>query len=99
MKKQEQQEEDYFILKLYIVGQTKNSALALTNLKKICEEHLPGKYEIEVIDLMLHPELAQKDQILAIPTLVRKLPNPVRKIVGNLSKTDSVIAGLDIKLK
>lgn len=83
-------------LKLYVAGQTPKSLAALSNLKKICDEHLKGKYHVEVIDLMKNPQLAQGDQILAIPTLVKKLPVPVRKIIGDLSNTDRVLIGLDI---
>ena len=82
---------DYFILRLYIAGQTPNSMTAIANLKKICEEKLDGKYRIE------KPQLAKGDQIIAIPTLVRRLPSPVKKIIGNLSKTESVIVGLDLQ--
>jgi circadian clock protein KaiB len=84
-------------LKLYVAGQTPKSLAAFANLKRICEEHLEGKYRIEVIDLMVNPQLAKGDQILALPTLVRKLPDPVRKIIGDLSNTERVLVGLDIK--
>ena len=84
-------------LKLYVAGQTPKSIAAFANLKKICEEKLAGKYSIEVIDLLENPQLAQGDQILAIPTLVRKLPVPVRKIIGDLSNTERVLVGLDLK--
>ena len=88
---------DFFILRLYIAGQTPNSIVAIANLKKICEEKLHGKYRIEVVDLLEKPQLAKGDQIIAIPTLVRRLPPPVKKIIGNLSKTESVIVGLDLQ--
>ena len=88
---------DFFILRLYIAGQTPNSMTAIANLKKICEEKLEGKYRIEVVDLLEKPQLAKGDQIIAIPTLVRRLPPPVKKIIGNLSKTESVIVGLDLQ--
>jgi circadian clock protein KaiB len=84
-------------LKLYVAGQTPKSLQAFANLKKICEEHLKGQYTIEVIDLLENPQLASGDQILAIPTLVRKLPPPIRKIIGNLSNTERVLVGLDLK--
>ena len=84
-------------LKLYIAGQTPKSLLAFANLKRICEEHLAGEYHIEIIDLRKRPQLAKGDQILALPTLVRKLPEPVRKIVGDLSNTERVLVGLDIR--
>lgn len=84
-------------LRLYVAGQTPKSLAALSNLKKICAEHLDGKYELEVIDLMKNPHLAQGDQILAIPTLVRNLPQPMRKIIGDLSNVDRVLVGLDLR--
>jgi circadian clock protein KaiB len=84
-------------LKLYVAGQTPKSIEALANLKKLCEEHLKGQFRIEVIDLMKNPQLAKGDQILAIPTLVRKLPEPIKKIIGDLSNTERVLVGLDIK--
>ncbi len=84
-------------LRLYVAGQTPKSLTAFANLKKICEEHLKGSYRIEVIDLMKNPQLAAGDQILAVPTLVRKLPVPVRKIIGDLSNTERVLIGLDMR--
>lgn len=84
-------------LRLYVAGQTPKSLAAFANLKKICEEHLAGQYSIEVIDLLKHPQLASGDQILAIPTLVRKLPEPIKKIIGDLSNTERVLVGLDIR--
>jgi circadian clock protein KaiB len=84
-------------LRLYVAGQTPNCVRAFSNLKKICDEHLKGRCTIEVIDLLENPKLAKGDQITAIPTLIRKLPPPVRKIVGNLSKTERVLVGLDLK--
>lgn len=84
-------------LRLYVAGQTPRSLAAVANLKAICEEHLQGRYTIEVIDLMENPQLASGDQILAIPTLVRKLPPPLRKIIGDLSDTERVLVGLDLK--
>jgi len=83
-------------LRLYVAGQTPKSIAAFANLKKICEEHLKGKYNIEVIDLLENPKLAKGDQILAIPTLVRKLPEPIRKIIGDLSNTERVLVGLNL---
>jgi len=94
--KRPQAAEDTFLLRLYVAGQTPKSLLAFSNLKKICEEHLAGRYQIEVIDLLENPQLARGDQILAIPTLVRKLPEPVRKIIGDLSNTERVLIGLDL---
>jgi circadian clock protein KaiB len=84
-------------LRLYVAGQTPKSITAFVNLKKICEEHLAGKYRIEVVDLVKNPQLAQGDQIVAIPTLVRKLPEPIRKIIGDLSNTDRVLVGLQLR--
>lgn len=89
--------DDKWILRLYVAGQTPKCITAFTNLKKICEEQLRGQYKIEVIDLLKDPHLSKDDQILAIPTLVRKLPVPVRKIIGDLSNTERVLVGLDIK--
>jgi circadian clock protein KaiB len=84
-------------LRLYVAGQTPKSVLALTNLKQICEEHLLGRYEIEVIDLLENPQLAKGDQILALPTLVRRLPEPIKKIIGDLSNKERVLVGLDLQ--
>jgi circadian clock protein KaiB len=84
-------------LRLYVAGQTPKSLAAFANLKRICEEHLYGQYQIEVIDLMENPHLAREDQILAIPTLVRKLPEPLRKIIGDLSNKERVLLGLDVR--
>lgn len=84
-------------LRLYVAGQTPKSLAAFANLKKICEEHLAGQYHIEVIDLLKEPQLASGDQILAIPTLVRKLPEPIRKIIGDLSNTERVLVGLNLR--
>jgi circadian clock protein KaiB len=84
-------------LRLYVAGQTPKSMAALSNLKRICTEHLDEKYELEVIDLIKNPQLAQGDQILAIPTLVRNLPVPIRKIIGDLSNVDRVLVGLDLR--
>lgn len=84
-------------LRLYVAGQSPRSLAAFANLKKICEEHLPGRYNIEVVDLVKHPQLAAGDQILAIPTLVRKLPQPLRKIVGDLRDVEKALVGLQIR--
>lgn len=84
-------------LRLYIAGNTPKSVAALTNLKRYCEEHLFDQYKIEVIDLLVHPQLAAGDQILAIPTLVRKVPVPIRKIIGDLSNEEKVLVGLNIR--
>jgi circadian clock protein KaiB len=84
-------------LRLYVAGQTAKSLQAFANLKRICEEHLAGQYSIEIIDLLKNPQLAKGDQILALPTLVRKLPEPVKKIIGDLSNTERVLVGLDLR--
>jgi len=89
--------KDIWELRLYVAGQTPKSLAAFANLKKICEEHLEGKYHIEVVDLLKNPQLAGGDQILAIPTLVRQLPPPIKKIIGDLSNTLRVLVGLDIR--
>ncbi len=89
--------EELWDLRLYVAGQTPKSLAAFANLKRLCEEHLAGKYNIEIIDLMKNPQLARGDQILAIPTLVRKLPTPIKKIIGDLSNTERVVVGLDIR--
>ncbi len=88
--------EPRWILRLYVAGQTPKSVRAFANLTRICEEHLAGDYRIEVVDLIENPKLAEGDQILAIPTLVRQLPPPVRKIIGDLSQTERVLVGLNI---
>lgn len=90
-------DQEFYILRLYVAGQTKKSLAAFANLKKICEENLCGRYRIEVIDLLENPQLANGDQILAIPTLVRKLPPPIKKIIGDLSNTERVLVGLDLR--
>ncbi len=89
--------DDKYELRLYVAGQTPRSLEAFANLKKICEEYLKGRYTIEVIDLLENPKLAAGDKILAIPTLVRKLPEPIRKIIGTMSDTERVLVGLDLR--
>ena len=84
-------------LRLYVAGATAKSVAALANLRRLCETHLAGRYEIEVVDLLVNPKLAAGDQILAVPTLVRKVPEPIRKIIGNLSNEERVLVGLDVK--
>ena len=84
-------------LRLYVAGQTPKSLTAISNLKRICEEHLAGRYNVEVIDLLKTPQLAEGDQIVALPTLVRHLPPPLKRIIGNLSDTERVLVGLDIR--
>lgn len=84
-------------LRLYVAGQTPKSLTAFENLKRICEEHLRGRYMIEVIDLMVNPQLAEGDQIIAVPTLIRNLPEPMKRIIGDLSNTEKVLVGLELK--
>lgn len=88
--------EDRWTLRLYVAGKTPKSVAALANLKRVCEEYLAGKYTIEVVDLLVDPALARSDQIVAIPTLVRKLPEPIRRIIGDLSNTERVLVGLQL---
>jgi circadian clock protein KaiB len=90
-------EVETWALRLYVAGQSPKSIAAFANLKRLCEEHLAGRYTIEIVDLLEHPQLAAGDQILAIPTLVRKLPEPLRKIVGDLRNTERTLVGLDLK--
>ena len=97
MTNTENTDENKWMLRLYVAGQTPKAITAYTNLKKICEEHLQGSYQIEVIDLLVNPTLAKDDQILALPTLVRKLPEPIKKIIGDLSNTERVLVGLDVR--
>jgi circadian clock protein KaiB len=91
-------ESQDFVLRLYVAGQTPKCLRAFSNLKRICEEHLTNRYRIEMIDLMSDPALARGDQILAVPTLVRRVPKPVKKIIGDLSNTRRVLAGLDLSI-
>jgi circadian clock protein KaiB len=90
-------DRDFWNLRLYVAGQSPKSMRAFTNLKRICEQHLAGRYQIEVVDLVEEPQLAEGDQILAIPTLVRRLPEPIRKIIGDLSNEHRTLVGLDLK--
>jgi len=92
-------QDGHYRLRLYVAGQTSKSVAAMRNLKRFCDEHLAGRYEIEVIDLMKSTQLAAGDQILAIPTLVRRLPSPLKRIIGDLSNTEKVLVGLDIRPK
>jgi circadian clock protein KaiB len=91
------EQETKYELRLYVAGKTAKSVTALSNLKRYCEEHLKGQYKIEVIDLLVQPQLAEGDQIFAIPTLVRKVPEPIRKIIGDLSNEEKVLVGLNIR--
>jgi circadian clock protein KaiB len=88
---------DLWELRLYVAGKTAKSVAAFENLTRICEEHLPGKYTIEVVDLIVHPQLAKGDQIVAIPTLIRKLPEPIRKVIGDLSNIERTLVGLQLR--
>lgn len=88
---------EHYNLRLYVAGQTPKSAAAIANLRRICEEHLASRYTIEVVDLLLQPQLAAGDQILAVPTLVRRLPAPLKRIIGNLANAERVLVGLDIR--
>jgi circadian clock protein KaiB len=90
-------EAETWELRLYVAGQTPKSVMAIANLKSYCEQHLKGRYQLEVIDLLKNPQLAEGDQILAIPTLVRKVPEPIRKIIGDLSNEEKVLVGLDVR--
>jgi circadian clock protein KaiB len=88
---------DLWDLRLYVAGKTTKSLVALENLQRLCDEHLAGKYRIEIVDLLEHPQLAKGDQILAIPTLVRKLPQPIRKVIGDLSNVERTLVGLQLR--
>jgi circadian clock protein KaiB len=92
-------DSDHYHLRLYVAGQTAKSLAAVANLRRVCEDHLAGRYDIEVIDLLQNPKLAVVDQILAIPTLVRGLPGPLKRLIGSLSDTEKVLVGLDIRPK
>lgn len=92
-------QENRYVLRLYITGMTPQSVRAIANVKKICEEHLKGRYELEVIDLYQQPQLAEGEQIIAAPTLIKKLPLPLRRIIGDMSKTERVLVGLDLQRK
>lgn len=96
-EKQRKQSNDRFILRLFVTGTTPQSVKAIANIKHICEEHLKGKYDLEVVDLYQQPGLAKGEQIIAAPTLIRKLPLPLRRIIGDMSNTERVLVGLEIK--
>ncbi len=98
-KKVESRREKEWELKIYVAGETDKSKAAIKNLQKVCDEYLKGRYHIEVIDLVKHPQLAAEEQIFAVPTVVRKLPEPLKKLIGDLSATEKVLVGLDIKPK
>jgi len=90
-------DSEHYVLRLYVAGQTPRSQLAIKNLKAICEQYLSDHYQLEVIDLYQQPQLAEGDQIVAVPTLIKSLPEPMRRIIGDLSNTEKVIVGLDLK--
>ncbi|MEO7867439.1 MAG: circadian clock KaiB family protein [Candidatus Eisenbacteria bacterium] len=92
-----EQDPEMWDLRLYVAGKTAKSMAAVANLEKLCEEHLAGKYRIEVVDLLVHPHLAKGDEIIAIPTLVRKLPSPIRRVIGDLSNVDRALVGLQLR--
>jgi circadian clock protein KaiB len=92
-------EADNWNLRLYVAGQTPKSIAAFANLKQLCEKHLPGRYQIEIIDLVKQPQMAQSDQIVALPTLVRRLPEPLKRIIGDLSNLERVMVGLDLRFQ
>ena len=94
---QEASEQEVFELRLYVAGTTPKSLAAFANLKTICEEHLGNRYRIEIVDLIEHPELASRDEIFALPTLVRRLPPPIKKVIGDLSNTERVLVGLELR--
>jgi circadian clock protein KaiB len=98
VKKKKSAPNESWIMRLYVAGQSAKSLAAITNLRRICDTHMPGRCTIEVIDLVRNPELARDDQIVAIPTLVRKLPEPARRIIGDLSATEKVLIGLDLSV-
>ena len=93
----ESQHQETIALRLYVAGQSPKSVLAIENLRRVCSEYLPGRYTIELIDLVEHPKLAKGDEIIAVPTLVRRLPEPIRKIIGDLSDTEKVLVGLQLR--
>jgi circadian clock protein KaiB len=93
------EESNRYILRLYVAGQTPKSVLAIANIKRICEEELQGQYDLEVIDLYQQPQLAQGEQIIALPTLIKRLPPPLRRIIGDMSDTERVLVGLDLRKK
>ncbi len=97
VQRKNRNKDEVWELRLYVAGQTPRSLAAFSNLKTICEEHLKGKYHIEIVDLLQNPKLAKGDQIFALPTLVRKLPPPIKKIIGDLSNTERVLVGLDLR--
>lgn len=92
-------DQERFDLRLYVAGQSPKSVQAIDNLRRVCDEYLPGRYHVELIDLVEHPKLARGDEIIAVPTLVRRLPQPIRKIIGDLSDTEQVLVGLQVRPK
>jgi circadian clock protein KaiB len=96
LKKESPQPEENWMMRLYVAGQSTRSATAIANLRRICDRYMPGRCTIEIVDLMRHPELAKLDQIIAIPTLVRKIPAPVRRIIGDLSATEKILLSFEL---
>lgn len=95
----QERQMQHYVLRLYVTGMTPKSLQAIDNIKRICREHLQGRYELEVIDIYQHPDLARTEQLIAAPTLIKKLPLPLRKFIGNMSQTEKILAGLDLKEK
>jgi len=87
----------HYVLRLYVTGSTRNSTRAIVNIRKICEEHLQGRYELQIVDISQHPTLAEGEQILAAPTLIKKLPLPLRRFIGDMSQTERILLGLDLR--
>jgi circadian clock protein KaiB len=98
-KRKRKDSSDFWNLRLYIAGESARSTAAMENLQKVCDEHLAGKYRVQVIDLLKHPQLAAGDQIVAVPTLVRKLPPPLKRLIGDLSSEERVLVGLDLRVQ
>jgi circadian clock protein KaiB len=98
-KKAKERKKEKYLLKLYVTGMTPRSMKAILNIKEICEEHLQGRYELEIIDIFQQPVLAKGEQIIAAPTLIKKLPSPIRRFIGDMSDTDKILIGLDLRQK
>jgi circadian clock protein KaiB len=89
--------QEFWAMRLYVAGQSSRSTAAIANLRRICDQHIPGRYEVQIIDLLRNPELAKDDQIVAIPTLIKKMPVPIRRIIGDLSQTERVVVSLELR--
>ncbi len=98
-KELEKAQREKYILRLYVTGMSEKSKTAIQNIKQICDDHLDGRYELEVIDIYRHPELARGDQIIATPSLIKKLPAPIRKFIGDMSETEKILVGLDLRME